>query len=144
MIWNKEIPISHNSISYLGHELGLYNSLSLLENLQFFHSIAEIPIEWKQVEDWVHKFQLQLRWDDPIYTLSRGMKQKVALIRALIPSSHLLLLDEPFTGLDQKSNLEIREILKEISTEATILAVVHEEEDQFWEETIQLDRAGIK
>jgi len=96
------------------------------------------------VEGWVQKFKLQLRWDDPIYTLSRGMKQKVALIRALIPNSHLLLLDEPFTGLDQKSNIEIREILKEVSRQSSILAVIHEEETAYWDEMINIAGKGIK
>ena len=142
--WNEELVLPRNRISYLGHDLGLYNSLSLLENLKFFYSIAECPIAWNQVEDWVQKFKLHLRWDDPIYTLSRGMKQKVALIRALIPNSHLLLLDEPFTGLDQKSNIEIREILKEVSRQSSILAVIHEEETAYWDEMINIAGKGIK
>lgn len=142
--WNEELVLPRNRISYLGHDLGLYNSLSLLENLKFFYSIAECPIAWNQVEGWVQKFKLQLRWDDPIYTLSRGMKQKVALIRALIPNSHLLLLDEPFTGLDQKSNIEIREILKEVSRQSSILAVIHEEETAYWDEMINIAGKGIK
>lgn len=144
IVWNKEIPVSQKTISYLGHELGLYNSLSLFENLKFFHSIAQSPISWDTIEKWVNNFQLQLRWDDPIYSLSRGMKQKVALVRALIPNASLLLLDEPFTGLDHKSNIEIREILKLISESTSILAVIHEVEDDFWEETIHLQRPGAK
>ncbi len=141
--WNQILSNELDTLSYLGHELGLYNSLSMEENLRYFHSLSKSPRSWKSVQDMVKEFKLHLRWDDPIHVFSRGMKQKVALIRSLIPRSHLLLLDEPFTGLDQTSQSQIRELLKAISQETTVLAVVHELEDSFWEESLFLEKGTI-
>jgi heme exporter protein A len=138
--WNKNISMDLDPLSYLGHELGLYNSLNMEENLRYFHSLSKTPRPWEKIKEWVKEFKLHLRWDDPLHIFSRGMKQKVALIRSLIPRSHLLLLDEPFTGLDQTSQSQIRDILKSISQETTVMAVVHDMEDPFWEESLFLEK----
>ncbi len=65
---------------------------------------------------------------EPMENLSRGMQQKVALARALLTSPVLLLLDEPTTGLDPRSKLEVQEFVREIRTEndATILLCTHD------------------
>ena len=68
------------------------------------------------------------RRSEPMENLSRGMQQKVALARALLTSPVLLLLDEPTTGLDPRSKLEVQEFVREIRTEhdATILLCTHD------------------
>jgi len=68
------------------------------------------------------------RRSEPMDNLSRGMQQKVALARALLTSPVLLLLDEPTTGLDPRSKLEVQEFVREIRTEhdATILLCTHD------------------
>ena len=73
--------------------------------------------------------------------LSRGMQQKVALARALLTSPVLLLLDEPTTGLDPRSKLEVQEFIREIRTthDSTILLCTH---DLAEAETLA-DRVGI-
>ena len=65
---------------------------------------------------------------EPMENLSRGMQQKVALARALLTSPVLLLLDEPTTGLDPRSKLEVQEFIKEMRTthDATILLCTHD------------------
>jgi ABC-2 type transport system ATP-binding protein len=68
------------------------------------------------------------RRGEPMENLSRGMQQKVALARALLTSPVLLLLDEPTTGLDPRSKLEVQEFIKEVRTQhdATILLCTHD------------------
>jgi ABC-2 type transport system ATP-binding protein len=68
------------------------------------------------------------RRDEPMENLSRGMQQKVALARALLTSPVLLLLDEPTTGLDPRSKLEVQEFIREIRSnhDSTILLCTHD------------------
>lgn len=91
------------SIGILGHDLFLYPELTARENLAFFaglygatdaHAAAMAAMEHAGLVD---------RADDQIASFSRGMRQRVALERALIHRPRLVLLDEPFTGLDDAS-----------------------------------------
>jgi ABC-2 type transport system ATP-binding protein len=81
------------------------------------------------------------RRNEPMENLSRGMQQKVALARALLTSPVLLLLDEPTTGLDPRSKLEVQEFIKAVREEhdATILLCTH---DMAEAESLA-DRVGI-
>ena len=68
------------------------------------------------------------RVDRPIEQMSRGMQQKVAIARALLTSPSLLLLDEPTTGLDPRSKLDVQAFIEEVRTEhnATIVLTTHD------------------
>ena len=81
------------------------------------------------------------RRGEPMEDLSRGMQQKIALARALLTSPVLLLLDEPTTGLDPRSKLEVQEFIKEVRIEhdATILLCTH---DMLEAESLA-DRVGL-
>jgi ABC-2 type transport system ATP-binding protein len=81
------------------------------------------------------------RRDEPMEALSRGMQQKVALARALLTSPVVLLLDEPTTGLDPRSKLEVQEFIREIrdSHDSTILLCTHD----LGEAEILANRVGI-
>jgi ABC-2 type transport system ATP-binding protein len=81
------------------------------------------------------------RRDEPMEALSRGMQQKVALARALLTSPVVLLLDEPTTGLDPRSKLEVQEFIREIreTHDSTILLCTHD----LAEAEALADRVGI-
>ena len=81
------------------------------------------------------------RRGEPMENLSRGMQQKVALARALLTSPVLLLLDEPTTGLDPRSRLEVREFIREVRTthDATVLICTNDLD----EAEALADRIGI-
>jgi ABC-2 type transport system ATP-binding protein len=81
------------------------------------------------------------RRDEPMEALSRGMQQKVALARALLTSPVVLLLDEPTTGLDPRSKLEVQEFVREIrdSHDSTILLCTHD----LAEAEVLANRVGI-
>ncbi|TGN01545.1 ABC transporter ATP-binding protein [Leptospira yasudae] len=120
------VAASAPQISYLGHELGLYTSLSLEENLRYFLSIARMEFPKEKVETLLRSFKLWTRRADPIFTFSRGMKQKAALVRALLTGGDLILLDEPFTALDRSGLETAVRLLEEYSANSAVLMVTHD------------------
>jgi heme exporter protein A len=90
-------------IGVLGHDLFLYPELTALENLAFFASLYQQPDASAVASGALTRAGLSDRAHDPVQSFSRGMRQRVALERALIHNPRLALLDEPFTGLDDAS-----------------------------------------
>jgi heme exporter protein A len=90
-------------IGMLGHDLFLYPELTALENLTFFGRMYAVPDAPGRALEALERAGLGERAHDAVAGFSRGMRQRVALERALLHQPRLLLLDEPFTGLDQAS-----------------------------------------
>jgi ABC-type multidrug transport system ATPase subunit len=90
-------------IGMLGHDLFLYPELTALENLTFFGRMYGVPDAANRAMRALERAGLGERASDTVSGFSRGMRQRVALERALLHQPRLLLLDEPFTGLDQAS-----------------------------------------
>ena len=90
-------------IGILGHDLFLYPELTARENLVFFAGLYGAPEPDTVADAALQRAGLADRAHDPISSFSRGMRQRVALERALIHGPRLVLLDEPFTGLDDAS-----------------------------------------
>jgi ABC-type multidrug transport system ATPase subunit len=90
-------------IGVLGHDLFLYPELTARENLAFFAGLYGIADGNSRARTALERAGLDTRGDDPVASFSRGMRQRVALERALIHDPRLALLDEPFTGLDDAS-----------------------------------------
>jgi heme exporter protein A len=100
-------------IGMLGHDLFLYPELTAHENLVFFgrlYGVADAPARAHRA---LERAGLAARASDAVSSLSRGMRQRVALERALLHHPRLLLLDEPFTGLDQTSSSALVARLRE-------------------------------
>tara|TARA_B100001173_G_scaffold263239_1_gene237414 strand:- start:1528 stop:2103 length:576 start_codon:yes stop_codon:yes gene_type:complete len=83
--------------SYLGHKNAIKNYLTPIENLELLFNDAELKLAY----EWLHKFALFNVQDELAASLSFGQQKKLALIRVLAKSSELIVLDEPFVGLDQ-------------------------------------------
>ena len=99
-------------IGMLGHDLYLYQELSAAENLRFFARIYNLRDVERRVANGLAQASLTERGDDLVSGYSRGMRQRLALERALIHDPRLLLLDEPFTGLDEASREALRDRLR--------------------------------
>src|SRR5688572_26371167 len=85
-------------IGFLGHEPLLYRDLTARENLRFHARLH--GVDASRVEELLDAVGLRRRADDPVHTFSRGMVQRTAVCRAVLHSPVVLLLDEPFAGLD--------------------------------------------
>jgi len=99
-------------VGLVGHDLYLYPELSAAENLRFFARIYNLPDIKRRVTRGLEQANLVERGDDVVSGYSRGMRQRLALERALIHDPRLLLLDEPFTGLDEASREALRARLR--------------------------------
>lgn len=94
--------LNRDFIGYLPEERGLYPKLTIEEQVQFFgqlHGMTAKDVD-AQLDDWLHRFEVKGKRKDKIKDLSKGNQQKVQLIAALIAMPKLLILDEPFSGLD--------------------------------------------
>ena len=85
-------------IGFLGHEPLLYRDLTARENLRFHARLHGVALS--RVDELLDAVGLRARADDPVHTFSRGMVQRTAVCRAVLHAPELLLLDEPFAGLD--------------------------------------------
>ena len=100
-------------LGMLGHDLFLYPELTARENLTFFAQLYGLPDAARAAASALDRAGLAERADDFVSGFSRGMRQRVALERALLHEPRLILLDEPFTGLDQMSSDALVDRLRE-------------------------------
>lgn len=91
------------NIGFLSHDLQLYPELSAFENLEFFAGLHGLDHPRRRAAEALARAGLEDRADDVVEGFSRGMRQRLALERALMHDPRLALFDEPFTGLDEAS-----------------------------------------
>jgi len=104
-------------IGYMPDDFGVYPDLKVWEYLDFFSACYDIPPARRAdlTAELLDLVDLTARRDDPVDRLSRGLKQRLSLARALIHDPHVLILDEPAAGLDPRARIEIRLLLLELS-----------------------------
>lgn len=126
-------PVKRNSpevkrkIGFLGHEPFLYPSLSAVENLRFYGKLYKVKDLDEKAFELLRKVGLHYFKDMPVHSFSRGMIQRLAIARVLLPEPEILLLDEPHTGLDRDGLALFNGILLEKKAEgAAILLITHD------------------
>jgi len=94
-------PALRRRVGLLTHQSFLYPHLTARENLSFFATLYRIPNVGPLVQSWIDRVGLASATDERVSDFSRGMEQRLALARALLPCPDVLLMDEPFTALDR-------------------------------------------
>jgi heme exporter protein A len=120
-------PALRRRIGALGHDLYIYPELTAAENLRFFADLYGLNAAAQRVREALASAALSDRADDPVASFSRGMRQRLALERALLHQPRVVLLDEPFTGLDDLSSVSLRQrLVGERDRGAIVLVTTHD------------------
>ncbi len=118
---------ARGAIGYLSHNTALYADLTALENLRFYAQLHGLPSGDAELERRIESVGLAGRGRDPVRNYSRGMQQRLAIARAFLHDPEILLLDEPFTGLDQAGTDFLKSYLTGAhSRGATCLMAIHD------------------
>jgi heme ABC exporter ATP-binding subunit CcmA len=128
------------------HDTCLYLDLSVLDNLRFFAKLYRVENPDARARELLAQFDLEERAHSITRELSRGMKQRLALARALVHHPRMLLLDEPFTGLDELSSQMLSKLLAGfVAGGGTVLMSTHDVERAFDSATraVILDQGSI-
>ncbi|MDD4057224.1 MAG: ABC transporter ATP-binding protein [Bacilli bacterium] len=107
--------------AYIPDNPDIYESLTGIQYLNFISDIYQISKDERSegIKKYADMFEITKNLGDIISSYSHGMKQKLALISALIRKPKLLILDEPFVGLDPKASYQVKEVMKEMCAEGT-------------------------
>ncbi|OUJ19147.1 ABC-type multidrug transport system ATPase component [Methanonatronarchaeum thermophilum] len=122
---NKDPVGVRSQVGVVSHKSYFYNKLTALENLSFYAGLYEVDME--QVHTLLSKVGLSNRRFDLVEDFSRGMKQRLSIARALLHDPPVLLLDEPYTGLDLQASEMLRDTLSELDSK-TVLMTTHNTE----------------
>ena len=113
---------SKRKMAYVPDNPDLYEHLSGIGYIDFVCNIYSVRQEKnKLIHKYASLFNIESKLADPIKTYSHGMKQKIALIAALVHKPKLLILDEPFVGLDPKASHDLKEVMKELCQSGTMI-----------------------
>jgi len=122
----KEVNNIRSVIGVISHDPYLYDNLSALENIKFFGTLYGLDDIENRARSVIKQVGLEKRMNDIVRTFSRGMKQRLSVARAIVHDPKILLLDEPYTGLDQHGAQIFGEMLSDLkSHRRTILMTTH-------------------
>jgi ABC-2 type transport system ATP-binding protein len=121
----REPEKAEQSIGYLSDFFAVYEDLKVWEYLDYFahaYKVAEAEIPGR-ITEVIAQVSLEIKRDAMIRGLSRGMKQRLGIARAIIHRPKVLLLDEPASGLDPKARLELRNLLRSLRDQGTTILI---------------------
>ncbi len=113
-------PLSCKQVmAYIPDNPDLYENLKGIQYLNFVADVYGVPSAEREarIRQYGDLFEITKNLGDPIHSFSHGMKQKLALISALVHKPRLLILDEPFVGLDPKASFDLKEIMRQMCQE---------------------------
>lgn len=118
---------TRKKIGYLPETVPLYEDMNVYEYLKFVAGVREIPKDKinDKIKEVAHSCGLNGVFKKPIEELSKGYRQRLGLAQAIIHDPEVLILDEPTTGLDPNQIVEIRDLIKKIGKEKTVIFSTH-------------------
>jgi heme exporter protein A len=119
------LDVDRRDIGYVGHEPLVYRELTALENLDLYGRLYRIAERRERIGMLLERYDLWEARHDRVATYSRGMQQRLAICRALLHEPELLLLDEPFAGLDGEGQARLDAELAELARERTLVVSSH-------------------
>jgi ABC-2 type transport system ATP-binding protein len=123
VLGERDTRAARDRISYLPEERGLYKKMTVRRLLRYYGSLkgAKSPALERAIDDWLGRLGLSAWIDKKIDTLSKGMAQKVQFIAAVISGPELLILDEPFSGLDPVNAEVLKDAVLELRKAGTTI-----------------------
>jgi heme exporter protein A len=121
-----DVEADRAEIGYLGHEPLVYRELTALENLELYGRLYRVPERRERIGMLLERYGLWGVRHDRVGSYSRGMTQRLALCRLLLHDPVLLVLDEPYTALDDQGAALLDSQLAEIRAEKTFLVATHD------------------
>ena len=112
-------------VGYLPETVPLYNDMTALDYLKFMADLRKIPNSEERAYETLEKVNLEDRANSFIGNFSKGMRQRMGLAQALIHRPEVLILDEPTIGLDPAQVVEMRNVIREIGKDRTVLLSTH-------------------
>ena len=128
-IWGKEPrePETRRQMGFIGHGISVYDELSALENLVLFGKLYGLPDPKKAANEWLERTGLERVRNGLVREFSRGMRQRLAVARAFLHDPSVLLLDEPFTALDDRAIAVLQRLLRDaLAAGKTIVMSTHQ------------------
>ena len=118
---------SRGAMGYLSHNTSLYLDLTALENLRFYACLMNMQTDDAFLIQRIEEVGLAGREREPVRNYSRGMQQRLAIARAFLHNPEILLLDEPFTGLDQAGSDFLKQyLLNAHAAHKTCIMAIHD------------------
>jgi ABC-2 type transport system ATP-binding protein len=112
-------------VGYLPETVPLYTDMVVFDYLKFMADLRHLPNANERVDDALEMVGMEDRASGYIGSLSKGMRQRVGLAQALLHKPEVLILDEPTIGLDPGQVVEVRELIREIGKERTVMLSTH-------------------
>lgn len=112
-------------VGYMPETVPLYPDMTVFDSLKFMADLRHLPDPEDCVEDVLEDVHMEDRAESFISSLSKGMRQRVGLAQALLHSPEVLILDEPTIGLDPAQIIEVRNLIREIGEQRTVLLSTH-------------------
>jgi heme exporter protein A len=114
-------------MGFIGHGISVYDELSAFENLSLFARLYDLPDPKKTAMEWLERTGLERVKDGLVREFSRGMRQRLAVARAFLHEPSVLLLDEPFTALDDRAIAVLQGLLRQALADGrTIVMSTHQ------------------
>ena len=120
------VSVPRGQIGYLGHEPLVYRELTALENLDLYGRLYHVPERRERIGMVLERFGLWESRHERVASYSRGMTQRLALCRVLLHQPALLVLDEPYSALDEQGAELLDAQLRELRRERTFLVSTHD------------------